>query len=70
MGMDVSLYYEHARKFSQKIRGMQLFDQLGEFCLSHKWFKGNRYSVEVDKESKSFIKFIYKKKEEESTGGL
>ena len=46
LGLDVHLYYEHARRFSMKIRGMQLFDQLGEFCASHKWFSGNQYEVE------------------------
>ncbi len=55
--MDAHLYYEHARRFSMKIRGMQLFDQLGDFCLSHKWFLGNRYRVILDKDTKSFIKF-------------
>lgn len=61
MAMDIQLFYEHARRFSFKIRGMQLFDQLGEFCMTHKWFRGNRYLVELDPESKSFIKFSQQK---------
>jgi hypothetical protein len=43
---NVNLYYEHEMKFSQKIRGMQLFSHLYKFFLKHRWLKGNKYKIE------------------------
>jgi hypothetical protein len=52
MGMSVHLFYEHARRFSLKMRGMQLFEQLREHCSGMKWFATNQYFIELDTESK------------------
>ncbi len=56
MGFNCSLYYEHEMKFSQKIRGMQLFAHLSKFFIKHRWLKGNKYLVEES--DQSVIKFI------------
>lgn len=37
--------------------------------MTHKWFKGNMYLIELDRESKSFIKFTYEKKEKTASVG-
>jgi len=52
MGMDVTMFYEHEKRFSFKIRGMQLFEQLSSFFKNHKWFKGNHYTEEFDIKTK------------------
>ena len=53
MDMDVAMYFEHEKRFSLKIRGMQLFAQLAEFFKNHKWFKGNHYIPEFNKDTRS-----------------
>lgn len=63
MGMDVKMYYEHERRFSFKIRGMQIFQQLFQFFQAHKWFKGNNYETEFDLATKQEISFKYVRKE-------
>jgi len=57
MGHDVVLYYEHEMKFSQKLRGMQLFSHLYKFFVKHRWLKGNKYTIE--EKDQSILKFIY-----------
>jgi hypothetical protein len=52
MGMDVKMYYEHERRFSLKIRGMQIFEQMYKFIQMHKWFEGNNYTTEFDLNTK------------------
>eukprot|EP00347_Sterkiella_histriomuscorum_P002334 403368551 len=56
MRQNITLYYEHEMKFSQKIRGMQLFMHLTKFFLKHRWLKGNKYQVEENEQS--VIRFI------------
>ncbi len=53
---DVNLYYEHEMKFSQKLRGMQLFTHLKKFMLKHRWLKGNKYTIEEHEQS--MLKFV------------
>ncbi len=62
MGHSVALYYEHEMKFSQKLRGMQLFTHLSKFFLKHRWLKGNKYSVEESEQA--VIRFV------KHTGGI
>jgi len=52
MGMDVKMFYENEKRFSLKIRGIQLFDKLSQFFNKHKWFKGNHYTSELNKDTK------------------
>ena len=57
MGEDVTLYCEHEMKFSQKIRGMQLFSHLHKFFIKHRWMKGNQYTVEEHQQQRiTFVK--------------
>ena len=56
MGHNIALYYEHEMKFSQKLRGMQLFSHLSKFFLKHRWLKGNKYSVEESEQA--VIRFV------------
>ena len=57
MDQTVAMYYEHEKRFSLKIRGMQLFTMIHKFCKDHQWFKGNHYECDFDKQSKSLITF-------------
>mmetsp|Transcript_40862 Transcript_40862/g.39446 ORF Transcript_40862/g.39446 Transcript_40862/m.39446 type:complete len:91 (+) Transcript_40862:550-822(+) len=56
MKFNVNLYYEHEMKFSQKLRGMQLFSHLYKFFVKHRWLKGNKYTVE--EREQSLLKFV------------
>ncbi|CDW75832.1 UNKNOWN [Stylonychia lemnae] len=67
MKHNITLYYEHEMKFSQKIRGMQLFMHLSKFFLKHRWLKGNKYSVEESEQS--VIRFIYHADNLNNSGG-
>ena len=64
MHANVRLYFEHEMKFSQKIRGMQLFSHLYKFFFKHRWLKGNKYTV--DEQEQQILTFT-KHEEEKDT---
>ena len=63
MKNNVLLFYEHEKKFSRRLRGAKLFTYLYDFFVKHRWFKGNKYTVEEENNSLFFIKHEEEKDE-------